>query len=250
VRRDRTTHEPTLDHVYNFGTFVLLAQGHCSGSVWAARDIINRRGAMNRRIALVTTLASAALSGCYYPQYFDVTWDEPVRLQDGTVISVNFKFTHERLNRLSRYEYAILRNTTMSFDAGPPFGRVSQVFNRMQPVLLNRYNGSWYAVIVPRGSGDDPSISGQDWGPWQSAHAEWPLKLTGSGFKTIPMAEFPDEIVAQNLIRNVPAEEMAEFDKKQIDLNDKKLLVAKHVLHPEHRTLKKPRPPSTAQQSN
>lgn len=205
---------------------------------------------MNRRTVLATTLALATLTGCYYPQYFDVTWDEPVRLHDGTVITVNFKFTHERLNRLSRYEYAILRNTTMSFDAGPPFGRVSQVFKRMQPVLLNRYNGSWYAVIVTRGSGDDPSISGQDWGPRQTAHAEWPLKLTGSGFKTIPMAEFPDEIVAQNLIRNVPPEEMAEFDQKQLDLNDKKLLIAKHVLHPDDKALRKPRPTPTVQRTN
>lgn len=202
---------------------------------------------MNIRTVLATAVAWIGLSGCYYPQYFDVTWDEPVRLQDGSVITVNFKFTHERLSRLSRYERAILRDTTMSFDAGPPFGHVSQVFNRMQPVLLNKYEGNWYAVIVPRGSGDVPAISGQDWGPWQNALGQWPLKLTANGFKTIPIAEFPDAIVEQNLIRNVPPDEMAELDKKQLDLSTKQSLVGKHVLHPDDRTLKKSRITSTVQ---
>lgn len=201
---------------------------------------------MNRRTALTTALALPALTGCYYGQYFDVNWDEEVKLHDGNVIVVNFKFTHERTNRLSKYDRAMLRDTTMTFDAGPPHGRISQTFNRMQPVLLNKYEGDWYAVIVPRGAGDNPGVTGQDWGPMQNGDGQWPLKLTGAAFKPIPIAEFPDAIINQNLVRNVPPEEMASYDGKRIDLDGaKKMLMTKHVLHPDHRTLKKPQPSKT-----
>ena len=171
---------------------------------------------MNRRTAFMTALGLPTLTGCYYSQYFDVTWDEEVKLHDGSVIVVNFKFVHERLSRFSKYDRAILRDTTMTFDAGPPYGRVTQTFNRMQPVLLNKYEGEWYAVIVPRGAGDSPAVSG--------------------------IAEFPDAIISQNLVRNVPPEEMASYDGKRVDLDGAKaMLVAKHVLHPDDRVLKKPK---------
>jgi hypothetical protein len=196
---------------------------------------------MNRRTAVTATLALPALTGCYYPQYFDVTWDEEVKLHDGSVIVVNFKFTHERLSRFSKYDRAMLRDTTMSFDADPPHGKVSQTFKRMQPVLLNKYQGEWYAVIESRGAGYNYHLTGQDWGPMQNAHGQWCLKLTSSSFKTIPMTEFPDAIINQNLVRNVPPMEMASLDGKRLELaGGKARLVEKHVLHPDHKTLKKP----------
>jgi hypothetical protein len=206
---------------------------------------------MNRRTALTTALALPALTSCYYSQYFDVTWDEEVKLYDGSVITVNFKFTHERLSCFSKYERAILRDTTMTFDAGPPYGQISQTFRRMQPVLLNKYDGNWYAVLETRGSGDNPYISGQDWGPHQNAYGQWPLKLTSAGFATIPIAEFPDAIIDQNLVRNVPPEELAVFDHQRVGLaGSKKLLIEKHVLHPDDMTLKKPLAKSANQPNN
>lgn len=196
---------------------------------------------MRRRRVLAMMLTLPVLTGCYYPQYFHVTWDEEVKLHDGTVVIVNFKFTHERMNRFSKYDRAMLRDTTMSFDAGPPHGRVTQTFKRMQPVLLNKYDGEWYAVIVTRGAGDIPTLTGQDWGPMQNALGQWPLKLTAGTFKPMPISEFPDAIVAQNLVRNVPPEEMASFDGRRVDLDGvKALLVQKHVLYPDDRTVKKP----------
>jgi hypothetical protein len=196
---------------------------------------------VSRRTALITAVALPTLTGCYYPQYFDVTWDEEVKLHDGSVIVVNFKFTHERLSRFSKYDRAMLRDTTMSFDAGPPRGKVSQTFKRMQPVLLNKYQGEWYAVIVPRGSGDSPNLTGQDWGPWQNDRGQWPLKLTSNGFKTMPIAEFPEAIISLNLVRNVLPMEMALLDRKHIDLPGRKAeLIQKHVLYQEDKTLKKP----------
>jgi hypothetical protein len=206
---------------------------------------------MNRRTAVTATLALPALTGCYYPQYFDVTWDEEVKLHDGSVIVVNFKFVHERTNRLSKYDRAMLRDTTMTFDAGPPHGRISQTFKRMQPVLLNKYEGEWYAVIVPRGAGANPGVTGQDWGPMQNGNGQWPLRLAGGAFKPMPIVEFPDVIINQNLVRNVPPEEMVAYDGKRIDLDGAKaILMTKHVLHPDHRTLKKPQPskPNTTRQ--
>ena len=50
---------------------------------------------MNRRTLIATCVATSVTTGCYYPQYFDVAWDEEVQLHDGSVIVVNFKFTHE-----------------------------------------------------------------------------------------------------------------------------------------------------------
>lgn len=159
---------------------------------------------MNRRTLIATCVATSVTTGCYYPQYFDVAWDEEVQLHDGSVIVVNFKFTHERLDRFSRYGSAGLRDTTMSFDAGPPHGRVTQTFKRMQPVLLNRYDGVWYAVIVPRGAGDSPTITGQDWGPMQNGEGQWPLKLSAQGvFQPMRLEDFPDAIVAQHAMHGV-----------------------------------------------
>lgn len=199
---------------------------------------------MNRR-AILSLATLAGLTACSRSQFFNIGWDEEVKLHDGRVIVVNFKFTYERLDRFSDYGRAILRDTVMTFDAGQPLGRVSQAFKRMQPVALDQQDGVWYAVIEPRGAGDSPTISGQDWGPMQNGQGQRTVKLTLGGVKVIPIDEFPDQLIEFNLLREYgPLDELARFDKRLVDLGTKASYRAMHNIHPDLVRLTKPRHPT------
>lgn len=200
----------------------------------------SRKSLMSIRILVVSLFLLPFLSSCTYERFFFISWDEEIKLYDGTIIVVNFNFKHERLNNSSKYEHSILRDTTISFDAGAPFGRITQEFRRMQPVLINRYQGAWYAVITPRGLGDNPYVTGQDWGEIQNKNGQWPLKLTSEGFKTIRLAEFPSEIVVMNLLTSTPTLEEVALNGKLLKLDGVKGdLTKKHPLHPDLQQLNK-----------
>ena len=196
---------------------------------------------MKRRM-LLGIAAFGGLTACSRPQFFNIGWDEEVKLHDGRVIVVNLKFTYERLDRFSEYGKAILRDTVLTFDAGQPLGRVLQVFKRMRPVALDQSDGTWYAVIEPRGAGDSPTISGQDWGPMQNGQGHRTLKLTPNGFKVMPIDEFPNQLIEFNLLREYgPLEELARFNGRLVDLSAKASYSAVHNIHPDLLRLTKPR---------
>lgn len=194
-----------------------------------------------KRRTLMTLAGVFPFAACSRRQFFNLGWNEEVKLHDGRVIVVDFKFTYERLDRTSEYGQAILRDTVMTFDSGPPLGRISQVFKRMRPVALNLYQGVWYAVIEKRGAGDSPTISGQDWGQMTTGEGQRTAKLTSNGFVPIPIAEFPDQLVELNLMRDHdPLAELAQFNDHHIDLRSKASYIALHPTHPADIRLKKP----------
>ena len=180
----------------------------------------------------------------FYRQFYTVTWDEEVRLHDGRIIVANLKFKYERLWFFTQYQETMLREVTLTFDAGAPYGIVKQQFNRMQPRLLNYYEGEWYGVIATRGAGDDPKLTGQDWGDLQTGHGQYPLKLTSEGFKPIPIAKFPDAIIDMSLLFEVPRQQAPQYDGMQLNLGAglKTQLLQKYPSHPDLTKLRKPNP--------
>ncbi len=194
-----------------------------------------------KRRALLGAAALGALGACSRSKFFKLAWDEEAKLHDGRVIVVNLKFTYERLDVFSEYERAILRDTEMTFDSGSPLGRVSQMFRRMRPLSLDQRAGTWYTVIEARGAGDSPTISGQDWGPSQTREGRRTTKLVATGFVPIPIAEFPNELVEFNLLReHDPLEEVSRFNGRLVDLEIKAAYNALHPNHPADVRLAKP----------
>lgn len=193
-----------------------------------------------RRKVIASLLTLPLLGGCY-PQYFDLGWDEEVTLHDSTTIIAKFNFKHERRSRFTKHESAMIRDTTLSFEAGPPFGRVTQVFVRVQPMLLNKFEGNWYVVIRQWGGDSISKEATKQWGDSQSGYFEWPLKLTNTGFKSIPLAEFPDPINKLNLVAYLAPEEMAELNGQLLRMNGRKEGLMKYVrqLPQEDRKLNK-----------
>jgi hypothetical protein len=205
---------------------------------------------MNRRTAITTALALPALTGCYYDQYFEVSWDEEVKLHDGRVIVVKLKFFYERLSRTSKYGKAILRDTELSFDAGLPRGRVTQLFKRVRPVMLDQFEGIWYVVLQGLGGSDSPKTSGQDWGETQNFYADRIARLGSSGFEAIPIHELPKPLDNKNLLHDyAPVEEWVAFGGRLVDLNTKATYSAKYRPHPSDAKLIRTRPEPAPQQT-
>lgn len=199
---------------------------------------------MNRRTLLALIIFVVFPIVYFYRQFYIVTWDEEVRLHDGRIIVANLKFKYERLWPFTQYHETMLREVTLTFDAGPPYGIVKQQFNQMQPALLNYYEGMWYAVIAERGGGDGPKLPGQDWGDVQTGYGQYPLKLTSEGFKPIPIAQFPDTILDMNLLFSVPRQQAPQFDGMRLNLGAglKTQLLQKYPTHPDLIKLRKPIP--------
>lgn len=166
----------------------------------------------SRRRILICAMTFPIYSGCIYSRYYNLGWEEEVKLQDGSIVLVKLNFKHERRSRTSKYDLAILRETTLTFDSGLPFGKVKQIFTSVQPMLLNKFNGTWYVVIRPEGSTDDLRKSVEEWGRPQTSSYQWPLKLTAEGFRPIQLADFPDQIVDMNLLAYLPPAAMADLD--------------------------------------
>jgi hypothetical protein len=205
---------------------------------------------MNRRTVLATAFALASLVGCYYGQYFDVSWDEEVKLHDGRVIVVKLKFYNERLDRLSKYGRTILRDTELTFDAGPPRGRVTQLFKRVKPVMLDQVDGTWYVVLQGRAGSDSPRISGQDWGSMQNFNGDRVARLGQAGFEPISMHALPPQLQQKNLLHDyAPDEELATFEGTLVDLRKKEAYSAKYPPHPEDAKLLRPNAASTPAQA-
>ncbi len=187
------------------------------------------------------------LTGFIYPPLFDLSWDEEVQLHDGRAIVVHLKFTYERLSRFSKYGNSILRNTEMSFDAGPPHGRVTQLFRRQQPVMLDQSNGQWYVVLAERGNIN--VIRDEDWGPVQAGAGLRVGLLARGRFTPISISLLPEEFNSPNLDYHYgPFEEKVALNGHQLSIGDKKLRAQIHPLAPVHRMFIY-RPPPLPEQS-
>lgn len=81
-----------------------------------------------------------------YPRYFDIEWDEEVKLHDGRMIVVHVKRTFERRDRFDQWK-AFDRDTEITFDAGPPWGKFNRNFERYDVKMIEEREGSWYVAL-------------------------------------------------------------------------------------------------------
>lgn len=95
-------------------------------------------------LAILLVLAAGyVLRFGLYPRYFDIEWDEEVQLHDGRVIVVHVKRTFERRARFEQW-LAHDRDTEISFDAGPPWGKFKRKFERYDVTMVEQHEGNWY----------------------------------------------------------------------------------------------------------
>lgn len=95
-------------------------------------------------LAIVAVLGvTKVVSFGFYPQFFDIEWDEEVQLHDGRMIVVHVKRTFERRSKFDRW-LAHDRDTEISFDAGSPLGRFHRNFERYNVKMIEQRDGNWY----------------------------------------------------------------------------------------------------------
>lgn len=96
-------------------------------------------------LALVVAAAYVWEYG-FYPRYFDIEWDEEVRLHDARMIVVHVKRTFERRARFQRW-LAFDRDTEIAFNAGPPRGIFRRKFERYDVKMIEEQEGNWYVSL-------------------------------------------------------------------------------------------------------
>lgn len=207
---------------------------------------------LNRRGMLLGTLSTPLLTGCFWPRFFDLKWDEEVLLHDGRVIVVTLKYTYERLGRsFSRYGPSILRRTELSFDAGPTIGRFSEAFDKHRVNIIEYHQGKWYLLLETRGAEvmiDTPRGREEAWGPKQNTAGQKCWSLDERGLTLASINDLPDEVLKVNVMMDsAPAEELAAFDGNRLTLQEKAAYLQKYPLDPLRMNIE--RPPASVQQS-
>lgn len=200
--------------------------------------------ALPRRAILLSVLGTPLLSGCLPERFFDISWDEDVQLHDGSTIAVTMKFIYERLGgpiHASKYGSSILRDTSISFDAGAPSGRVTQLFRRQRPVVLDRSGaGEWFVVLQGRAP-PAPGQSQPDWGPDQNGNGQRMGRLEQGSFQPANLRDLPDWVEGANMLMDyAPIEELALFDKKRVTLSVKQGYLNKYPLGSSERRIARP----------
>ena len=82
----------------------------------------------------------------FYSRFFDIAWDEEVQLHDGRVIVVHVKRTFERRSLTDRW-LGHDRDTEITFDAGPPWGKFSRNFQNYDVKMIEQKDGNWYVAL-------------------------------------------------------------------------------------------------------
>ncbi len=201
---------------------------------------------MKRRSLLMATASTPFLTGCIWPRFFDLAWDEDVQLHDGRVIVVKVKYTYERLGGLTfdRYERTILRKTEFSFDAGPPIGRFAQLFEKHRVNLIEYFNGKWYLLLQRRGGLLTVEKDGERkevWGSMQNSSGYKCWRLDEQGFAQASINDLPDTLLKVNVLMDyVPARELATLPGTRVTLSQKSELFAKYPLSPADLRIERP----------
>lgn len=179
---------------------------------------------MNRRTLLGCVAALCLLTGFFWPDFFDLEWDEEVLLPDGQTIVVHRKQHFQRYSKGLTPYGGVNRplDTTLTLDAGGASGRVTQLFMGFRPLFLGRDGDTWYAVIIGNYYGKSREVPGQDWGDLEGPYGQWAVKLVGEKFVPISMLELPATFKKPNmLLLYGDAKELSQFDGKRVTWADK-----------------------------
>jgi hypothetical protein len=101
------------------------------------------RTALVAAVILISVGAIYVMNFGLYSRYFDIQWDEEVQLHDGRVIVVHVKRTFERRSRKDAW-LAYDRDTEITFDAGPPWGKVIRNFQRYDVTMIEQHQDKWF----------------------------------------------------------------------------------------------------------
>ena len=197
-------------------------------------DFIKRRG------LLMAMLTSPLLTACIWPRFFEFNWDEEVQLHDGRQIVVRMKYMYERVGSgltFDQYDSAMLRETTITFDSGPPNGMVTQLFVHQRPMLLDTENGEWFVVLQGRAGSDV-----QNWGSAQNGNGQRTVQLVGGSFNPVPINKLPEWMTTANILMDyAPERELAAFNETRLTLAQKTIYLQKYPLDPIDRRIERPR---------
>ena len=199
-----------------------------------------------RRSILLAGLSFTLLTGFFWPRFFDLQWDEEVQLHDGRVIVARVKYTYERRSglTLNRFDPSLFREATLTFDAGPSRGVVTQRFIHQRPMLLDTEGGDWFVVLQGRAGSEV-----QNWGPPQNGNGQRAARLTGSSFEATPISNLPAWMNRANLLMDyAPKKELAAFDGTRVTLGQKAVYLKKYPLGPIDSRIE--RPPSAISTPN
>ena len=200
---------------------------------------------MKRRAMLISAASTPVLGACNWDRFFDLSWEEEVKLHDGRVIIVKLKYTYERIStsNFGRYESAIPRDTEMSFDAGAPYGFVSQTIKGFNPMFLDQKEGVWYMVMYGSPYRNSENIPGQDWGPSENGYGQRTAILQDGQFKSVSMRTLPEIFIEPNMLMLYgSAAEHAKFKGTRVTLAQKRAFLEKHPLGYSHVRIARPLP--------
>jgi hypothetical protein len=204
---------------------------------------------MQRREVLVSAAVGPLLTGCLWPRFFDLNWDEEVQLQEQRQVVVKLKLTFERVGgslSLARYAGSILRDTTIRFDAGSPNGVVTQLFKGFWPVMLDQAEGKWYAVLTGGHYGNSWHVPGQDWGTPQNFAGQRVAQLIDGHFEPVSIRQLPAAFTVPNmLLLYAPTQELASFDRTRVTLARKASYLERYPRGPGDITFERPQAPGT-----
>jgi hypothetical protein len=194
---------------------------------------------INRRAALCLALPGTLLSGCGLPKLFELAIDEEVQLHDGSILLLNTKVQFQRTSIFSKYENAMRRVTTLTFDTGSP-ARAVTFTTWLHPVMLDRVNDNWYLVLSGQGPFGKTDESGHLWGHDFTTHLQRLAILEGRVFRAATWDTAPPSILRENLYPMVETSVLAELNGKRVSLAEKDKLLQDQFLDPNRRQITRP----------
>lgn len=197
---------------------------------------------MKRRTFAAAAVTTPLLNACFYDDFFTSEWEEEIQLHDKSVIVANVKHTFVRLTQgLTPYGGMIVpRDCTFTFDAGKPFGKVSQLFRNFRPIFLDRDDDVWYAVLEGAYFTKYKEITGQYWGELE-VPGHRGIKLVNGKWEPMSLRSLPEKFKNSNMLVLVgAADEWAKFDGMRVSLIEKSEWKIKHPHHPIHLYLERP----------
>ena len=176
-----------------------------------------------------------------YPRFFDIEWDEEVKLHDGRVIVVHVKNTYERQKKNSgRYDENSIqfRHKELTFERNP--GEKYTLKTRMPLAYLGRFDEKWYIVISGQGPyGNFPDELPTRWGDDFSTRIQRVAILEKETFQPIRWEDAPSALISMNLTDSIFWKDFVAWDGLMLSLNQKLLFQKTHPA-PEQGVITRP----------
>ena len=171
-------------------------------------------------------LASALAFSIYvlnfglWPRYFDIAWDEEVKLHDGRVIIVHIKRTYQRIGlRLEKFpQVTYFKSMEFSFDTGFPMGKFKHIFTKPGDLnFIDFDNDKWYI-----GYYSDPVNASFELGSRHLYPHVAIVNRDGSIIKPTSWDEIPLAIANTNIMPPTPnINGIAHFNNSKLTVDEK-----------------------------